>query len=90
MHHDGCKTRLSQWTSAILGPLTMDEEEEETLGEEGANITTNPPTASRTMPRAQGTLQMPAFNVDKQDTMPENALKDNNAPETTGKIKQLI
>jgi len=28
----------------------MDEEEEETLGEEGANITTNPPTASRTMP----------------------------------------
>jgi len=53
MHHNGCKTWPSQWTSAILGPSTVEGEEEETLEEEGANITTNLLTASKAMPQIQ-------------------------------------
>ena len=49
MHHDGCRTRWSQWISAEQGPLTEDEEEEETLEEEEANTTTNLPTAFKEM-----------------------------------------
>ncbi len=54
MHHGGCKTWWSRWTSVAQEPLTADEEEEETLEEEEANmanITINPPTASRITPQ---------------------------------------
>src|SRR6266403_1300932 len=50
-HHDGCRTQPSQWTLAVLGPLTMEEEEEETLGEEEANTTINLLTAFKEMPQ---------------------------------------
>src|SRR6266478_7848250 len=87
MHHDGCKTQSSQWTSVVREPPTVDEEEEETLeggGPNMANTTINPPTASRIMPQTQGTRQMPVFNADKRDTMPGNALKGNNTHRTIG------
>ena len=88
MHHAGCKTRPSPWTSAEQGPSTMEEEEEETSEEEEANTITNLPIVSKTMPQTQGTHQMPVSNVDKWDITPENALKGSNVPETTGKTKR--
>jgi len=54
MHHDGCKTRLYQWTLAIQEPPTVDEEDEEALEEEGAsmaNTTINPLITSRITPQ---------------------------------------
>ncbi len=90
-HHDGCKTRLYLWILVALEPPTVDEEEEETLEEEGANTAntiTNLPIVSKTMPQTQGTHQMPVSNVDKWDITPENALKGSNVPETTGKTKR--
>ena len=68
MHHDGCKIRLYLWILAALGPPTVDEEEEEALGEEEANtanITTNPPIASKIMLQTRETRQTPVFNADK-------------------------
>jgi len=64
----------------------VDEEEEANTD----SITTNPPTASRIMPQPRETRQMPVFNVDKWGTMPENALKGNDAHKTPGKTKQPI
>src|SRR6266403_2276409 len=64
MHHDGCKTRLYQWTLVVQEPPITDKEEEEAL-EEGANTTINPLTIFKTTPQTQGTHQMPAFNADK-------------------------
>src|SRR6266481_6304568 len=52
MHHNGCKIWLSQWTSAAQGPPIVDKEGEVLEEDEAntANITTNPPTASRITP----------------------------------------
>jgi len=63
-HHDGCKIHLSQWILAILEPLTVEGEEEET-SEEEANTTTNLPIASKAMPQTQETPQMLVSNVGK-------------------------
>src|SRR6266436_1156700 len=67
-HHDGCKTRLYQWTSVIQEPPLADKEEEEALEAEGANtpnITINPLTISKTMPRTWETHQTPVFSAGK-------------------------
>ena len=91
MHHAGCKTRLYRWTSAVQGHPTTEEEEEVASEEEEAsmgNTIINPPTASKTTLPLQGTHRTPVSNVDKWDTMPENALKDNDIHKGTGKIKQ--
>ena len=68
MHHDGCKTQPYQWTLAVRGHPTMDEEEEVLSEEEETNMdntTINPPIVSRIMPRLRETHQMRVSNVDK-------------------------
>ncbi len=68
----------------------MDEEEEEPSEEGEANMdntTANPLTISKIMPRPWETRQTPASNVDKWDTTPENALKDNDVRRVTGRPK---
>ncbi len=67
-HHDGCKTQPYQWTLAVQGHPTVDEEEEALSEEEEANMdntTINLPIASRTMLQPRETLQTLASNVDK-------------------------
>ncbi len=66
--HDGCKTRLSQWTLAIQEHPTVDEEEEEpSEGEEANtdNTTINPRIVSKIMLRPREIRQTPVSNVDK-------------------------
>ncbi len=68
MHHNGCKIWPYQWTLAVPGHPTADEEGGVPLEEEGDSTdstTINPPTASKTMPRLRETHQTHVFNVDK-------------------------
>ncbi len=68
MHRNGCKTWPYQWTSAVRGHPTTDEEEEVPSEEEEANMdntTVNLPIASRIMLPPQETHQTRVSNADK-------------------------